>query len=424
MKRKWWLLAAGVILSCVRWWKRADDDADREAGSDDDIVVDEKAARAAGDFEIELTRARRAPRAKRLVSSLMFVVLFCAGGALTAGAGNVFVKTDEAAATEAAPAAEETAAAEPASAPAPESEPAPVPAPADPAPAPAPEPEPAPAADPPPAAPEAAAPAPEAPAPEPEPAPAEAAPADPAPAAEPAPADASPADDVTPATAPTRTDYTAPAAATAATAKPARHASARKAQVRHVRPATPPKVVVAPTPAFVPAQPFDLAAWEHDNPGSTTGTAAVAIAQHFVGTPYVWGGSSPTGGFDCSGLMLYVYGQLGVSLPHYAASQFALYPKLQPSELQPGDLVFFEPKIDGPGHVAMYAGGDAIIEAPHTGALVRIGSLSRSAAALGFVGAVRPYSGEAPGARSLARRHQSARPQASGPGTPNSTFAV
>jgi cell wall-associated NlpC family hydrolase len=87
----------------------------------------------------------------------------------------------------------------------------------------------------------------------------------------------------------------------------------------------------------------------------------------------------------------FVYAQLGIALPHYAAWQFAAFPKLDPSQLEPGDLVFFEPRADGPGHVAIYAGNDTIIEAPHTGALVRVGSLSGSAAAMGFLGAVRPY---------------------------------
>jgi cell wall-associated NlpC family hydrolase len=174
-------------------------------------------------------------------------------------------------------------------------------------------------------------------------------------------------------------------------------------------------------PSFTPATPFDVQLWEHDNPGISTGATAVAIAEHFVGTPYVWGGATPTGGFDCSGLMLYVYRQLGVTLPHYAAAQFALFPHLAPADLRPGDLVFFEPKVDGPGHVAMYAGGDAIVEAPHTGALVRIGSLSRSAAALGFMGAVRPYSTTAPAAKAtrasrLTARHTSAAALPSGSG--------
>ena len=123
--------------------------------------------------------------------------------------------------------------------------------------------------------------------------------------------------------------------------------------------------------------------------GPAPGLDAVAIAEQFLGVPYRWGGADPTG-FDCSGLVVYAYAQLGVFLPHYAASQLETGTPVDVSELQPGDLVFFEPRSDGPGHVALFVGGDQIIEAPHTGDVVKFASLSNTAAALGYVGAVRP----------------------------------
>jgi cell wall-associated NlpC family hydrolase len=152
-------------------------------------------------------------------------------------------------------------------------------------------------------------------------------------------------------------------------------------------------VVLAPIP--FEAISFSPRAWLHANPASPTGASAVAIALHYLGVPYRWGGAIPASGFDCSGLTRFVYAQLGINLPHYAAYQFADFAKLDPSVLQPGDLVFFEPKFDGPGHVALYMGNDQMIEAPHTGALVRISSFSGAAARLGFLGAVRPYTGVA-----------------------------
>ena len=93
-------------------------------------------------------------------------------------------------------------------------------------------------------------------------------------------------------------------------------------------------------------------------------SAAVGIAEQYLGVPYVWGGASPSG-FDCSGLVMYVYAQLGVSLPHYTVSQYNYPNAVHPSrsELQPGDLVFFA----GLGHVGIYIGGNQFIHAPHTG---------------------------------------------------------
>ena len=107
----------------------------------------------------------------------------------------------------------------------------------------------------------------------------------------------------------------------------------------------------------------------------------VGIAMQYLGTPYVWGGASP-GGFDCSGLIMYVYGQVGVSLPHHAASQYGMGSPVSRDQLQPGDLVFF----NGLGHAGIYIGGGQFIHAPHTGDVVKISSLSDSWYASTWVG--------------------------------------
>jgi peptidoglycan DL-endopeptidase CwlO len=111
----------------------------------------------------------------------------------------------------------------------------------------------------------------------------------------------------------------------------------------------------------------------------------VGIAMQFLGTPYQWGGSSPSTGFDCSGFIMYVYAQLGVSLPHNAAAQYGVGTPVSRSELQPGDLVFFA----GLGHAGIYIGGGSFIHAPHTGDVVKISSLSESWYAATYVGARR-----------------------------------
>jgi peptidoglycan DL-endopeptidase CwlO len=98
---------------------------------------------------------------------------------------------------------------------------------------------------------------------------------------------------------------------------------------------------------------------------------AAQIALHYLGVPYVWGGSTPSG-FDCSGLVMYVYAQLGISLPHYTVAQWGATLPISTSELQPGDLVFF----DHLGHVGIYIGGGQFVHAPHTGTVVQVASLS------------------------------------------------
>jgi peptidoglycan DL-endopeptidase CwlO len=97
----------------------------------------------------------------------------------------------------------------------------------------------------------------------------------------------------------------------------------------------------------------------------------VGIAMQYLGTPYVYGGASPSG-FDCSGFIMYVYAQVGVSLPHNAAAQYGVGTPVDRSQLQPGDLVFF----NGLGHAGIYVGGGSFIHSPHTGDVVKISPMS------------------------------------------------
>jgi peptidoglycan DL-endopeptidase CwlO len=115
-------------------------------------------------------------------------------------------------------------------------------------------------------------------------------------------------------------------------------------------------------------------------------SSVVSIALQYLGTPYVWGGASPSG-FDCSGFVMYVYAQVGVSLPHYTVAQWD-YPnsvEVPRSALEPGDLVFFA----GLGHVGIYVGNGEFVHSPHTGDVVRIDSLSEGWYAATYDGAKR-----------------------------------
>jgi peptidoglycan DL-endopeptidase CwlO len=119
-------------------------------------------------------------------------------------------------------------------------------------------------------------------------------------------------------------------------------------------------------------------------PGRYSGV--VGIAMQYLGVPYVWGGASPSG-FDCSGLVMYVFAQVGISLPHYTVAQYN-YPNsvsVSRDQLEPGDLVFFA----GLGHVGIYVGNGQFIHAPHTGDVVRIDSLSEGWYAAEYDGAKR-----------------------------------
>ncbi len=120
----------------------------------------------------------------------------------------------------------------------------------------------------------------------------------------------------------------------------------------------------------------------------TLGARAAAVALEAVGVPYRWGGSSPAAGFDCSGLVYWAYGRLGIELPH---SSYALYERGQRvarSSLKRGDLLFFS----GLGHVGIYLGRGRMVHAPNSGRLVEVVSLGRSG-----------YGGRLVGARRIAR---------------------
>jgi cell wall-associated NlpC family hydrolase len=103
---------------------------------------------------------------------------------------------------------------------------------------------------------------------------------------------------------------------------------------------------------------------------SSAGARAAALARGQLGAPYSWGGAGPAG-FDCSGLVMWAYAQVGVSLPHNAAAQYGVGRSVSRSQLAPGDLVFF----DGLGHVGVYLGGGRFVHAPNSSRPVSVDSL-------------------------------------------------
>ena len=110
----------------------------------------------------------------------------------------------------------------------------------------------------------------------------------------------------------------------------------------------------------------------HVDPNSPGHPEIVAIAQRYFGVPYVWGGASPSG-FDCSGLTMYCYAQIGIGLSHGATDQQRASTPVPLSDLRPGDLIFFG-NASFSHHVAIFVGGTTCIEAPYTGAVVGYGT--------------------------------------------------
>jgi cell wall-associated NlpC family hydrolase len=117
----------------------------------------------------------------------------------------------------------------------------------------------------------------------------------------------------------------------------------------------------------------------------TKADKAVDRALDVVGTPYRWGGESPSSGFDCSGLVRWAYGRVGIDLPH---NSFALYGegrRVSTSSMKPGDVLFFE----GLGHVGLYVGRGRMVHSPETGRNVEVVRLSATNYGARLVGARR-----------------------------------
>jgi len=147
---------------------------------------------------------------------------------------------------------------------------------------------------------------------------------------------------------------------------------------------------IIPRLPVVHAKPVrKIAAVRHRALHIPIGDKVVKYAKHLLGVRYVYGGSSPASGFDCSGFVRYVYGHFGVRLAHSSFAQFTDGRRVSRGGLKPGDLVFFH----GLGHVGIYIGHGKFIHAPHTGARVRIEPLG------GW------YSSRLDGARRLVRWH-------------------
>ena len=122
---------------------------------------------------------------------------------------------------------------------------------------------------------------------------------------------------------------------------------------------------------------------------ATTEQQAVSYAESQIGKPYVWGGAGPDV-YDCSGLVMWSYAQVGVNLDHWTGYQWEEGARMAISSIRPGDLLFFATDTSDPNtihHVGMYIGNGEMVEAPHTGADVRISSIWRP----DLIGAVRPY---------------------------------
>jgi cell wall-associated NlpC family hydrolase len=118
---------------------------------------------------------------------------------------------------------------------------------------------------------------------------------------------------------------------------------------------------------------------------ATKGERAVKMALQAVGIPYRWAGESPETGFDCSGLVRWAYGRVGVDLPHSSYALYGVGRRVSTSKMAPGDLLFFE----GLGHVGLYVGKGKMVHAPQTGRNVEVIDLGATSYGSRLVGARR-----------------------------------
>jgi len=120
-------------------------------------------------------------------------------------------------------------------------------------------------------------------------------------------------------------------------------------------------------------------------PAPSVGERAARIALGAVGIPYHWGGESPASGFDCSGLVRWAYGRLGVALPHNSYALYGEGRRVSRARMKPGDVLFFERL----GHVGLYLGRGRMVHAPQSGRLVEVVRLAGSSYGARLIGARR-----------------------------------
>ena len=147
-------------------------------------------------------------------------------------------------------------------------------------------------------------------------------------------------------------------------------------------------LVLAALVAPAQATPYEGSPSQHSilaPPAPSKAELATRFALEEVGTPYRWGGESPQSGFDCSGLVRWAYGRVGIDLPHNSYALYGVGRRVRVGGLEVGDVLFFE----GLGHVGLYLGKGRMVHAPETGRTVEVVRLSATNYGARFIGARR-----------------------------------